>query len=321
MITILRYSAESGFRESHDPAELVELPPAGVYLWVDLHAATPEEAEVLNRPFNFHPLAVEDCWHEPQSSRVDDYGEYLFLVVHGVRHDAKSDEFRTHELNIFIGTSFLVTFHSHHSRSIDSVKENVRRHGAMMARGMDFLLHQIVDRVIDSYFPKLEIIEGQIDELETALVQDVHPELLSRMFELRRTVAHVKRVASQEREVLVQISRGDFAFISEKLQIYFKDIYDHLFRIVEAADNHRETLNAMVQVYVSMVSNQLNHTMRLLTLIATIMLPLTVITGIYGMNFDHMPELHWKWGYPLVLVAMLGVGVSMLVYFKRRKWL
>jgi magnesium transporter len=141
------------------------------------------------------------------------------------------------------------------------------------------------------------------------------------MFELRRTVAYVKRVATQEREVLVQISRGDFAFISERLQIYFKDIYDHLFRIVEAADNHRETLNAMVQVYVSMVSNQLNHTMRLLTLVATIMLPLTVITGIYGMNFDYMPELHWKWGYPLVLAVLLIVSVSMILYFKRRKWL
>jgi magnesium transporter len=252
---------------------------------------------------------------------VDDYGDYLFLVAHGVRHDAKGNEFKTHELNMFLGTSFLVTFHTHHSRSIDAVKENVRRHGSMMARGMDFLLHQIVDRVIDSYFPKLEIIEAQIDELETALVEDVRPELLSRMFELRRTVAYVKRVATQEREVLVQISRGDFAFISERLQIYFKDIYDHLFRIVEAADNHRETLNAMVQVYVSMVSNQLNHTMRLLTLVATIMLPLTVITGIYGMNFDYMPELHWKWGYPLVLAVLLIVSVSMILYFKRRKWL
>ncbi|HET9220678.1 MAG TPA: magnesium/cobalt transporter CorA [Terriglobia bacterium] len=321
MITIFRYSAEGGFIETHDPAELVELPATGTYLWVDLQAPTPEEAEVLNHPFNFHPLAVEDCWHEPQSSRVDDYGDYLFLVVHGVRRDTRIDEFKTHELNVFLGTSFLVTFHTLHSRSIDAVKESVRRHGAMMARGMDFLLHQIVDRVIDSYFPKLEVMESQIDDLETALVEDVRPELLTRMFELRRTVAHVKRIASQEREVLVQISRGDFAFISERLQVYFKDVYDHLFRIVEAADNHRETLNAMVQVYVSMVSNQLNHTMRVLTLIATIMLPLTVITGIYGMNFDHMPELHWKWGYPLVIGAMLVVSVSMIVWFKRKKWL
>jgi len=121
--------------------------------------------------------------------------------------------------------------------------------------------------------------------------------------------------------LLIQISRGDFPFISEKAQVYFKDVYDHLFRIVEVADNLRETLSVIIQVYVSMVSNQLNHTMRVLTLIATVMLPLTVITGIYGMNFDFMPELHWKFGYPLVLVAMLVVSVLMIAYFRRKKWL
>ena len=121
--------------------------------------------------------------------------------------------------------------------------------------------------------------------------------------------------------MLIQISRGDFPFIGEKAQVYFKDVYDHLFRIVEGADTHRDTLNVMIQVYVSMVSNQLNNTMRVLTLIATVMLPLTVITGIYGMNFDFMPELHWKLGYPLILLVMLVVSVLMITYFRRRNWL
>jgi magnesium transporter len=322
MITIYRYTPGGGLEEFHDAAELLQLPQTdGTYLWVDLQTPTPEEAEVLSRPFNFHPLAVEDCWHEPQHGKVDDYGDYVFLVVHGVRYDAAHDEFRTHELNIFLGTSFLVTFHTYHSRSIDAVKDNIRRHPHLMARGMDFVLHQIVDRVIDNYFPKLEIIESKIDDLETELVTDVRPELLTRIFELRRTVAHLKRVATQEREVLIQISRGDFPFISEKAQVYFKDIYDHLFRIVEGADNHRETLSVMVQVYVSMVSNQLNNTMRVLTVIATMMLPLTVITGIYGMNFEFMPELSWRFGYPVVLGLMLILSVGMILYFRRRKWL
>jgi len=321
MITIFRYSEAAGFEETHDPAPLVELPSKGTYLWVDLQTPTPEEADVLTRVFGFHPLAVEDCWHEPQHSKVDDYGNYVFMVVHGVRYDAEHDEFKTHELNIFLGESYLVTFHTYQSRSIDSAKENVRRHPPLMTRGMDFVLHQVVDRVIDNYFPKLEIIESKIDELETELIANVRPELLTRIFELRRTVANLKRIATQEREMVIQISRGDFPFISEKAQIYFKDIYDHLFRIVEGADTHRETLNVMIQVYVSMVSNQLNHTMRVLTLIATVMLPLTVITGIYGMNFDFMPELHWKIGYPLVLLLMLIVSVSMVTYFRRRNWL
>ena len=183
------------------------------------------------------------------------------------------------------------------------------------------MLHQILDRVIDNYFPKLDIIEDKIEALETAWSTDPKPELLTRIFDLRHTVAHLKRVAMQEREVLIQISRGDFPFVSEKAQVYFKDIYDHLFRIVEVADNLRETLNVMVQVYVSMVSNQLNHTMRVLTVIATLMLPLTVITGIYGMNFDFMPELRWKYGYFAVLGFMAVVAGGMLLYFRRRNWL
>jgi magnesium transporter len=321
MITIFRYSESSGFQELHDPAVLVDLPSQGTYLWVDLQAPTPEEADVLNSVFGFHPLAVEDCWHEPQHSKVDDYGNHLFMVVHGVRYDAERDEFKTHELNIFLGASFLVTFHTFHSRSIDAAKENVRRHPPLMARGMDFVLHQVIDRVIDNYFPKLEIIESKIDELETELIADVRPELLTRIFNLRRAITNLKRIATQEREMVIQISRGDFPFIGERTQVYFKDIYDHLFRIVEGADSHRETLNVMIQVYVSMVSNQLNHTMRVLTLIATVMLPLTVITGIYGMNFDFMPELHWKLGYPLVLAGMLIVSVVMITYFRRRNWL
>ena len=167
--------------------------------------------------------------------RLTTTAKYLFMVVHGVRYDAERDEFKTHELNIFLGASYLVTFHTYHSRSIDAVKESVRRHPHLMARGMDFMLHQIVDRVIDNYFPKLEIIESKIDELETVLMTDARPELLTRIFDLRRTVAHLKRVATQEREVLIQMSRGDFPFISEKAQVYFKDIYDHLFRIVEGS--------------------------------------------------------------------------------------
>jgi magnesium transporter len=321
MITIFRYSESAGFEETHEPSALVELPSKGTYLWVDLQAPTPEEADVLTRVFGFHPLAVEDCWHEPQQSKVDDYGNYIFMVVHAVRYEVERDEFKTHELNIFLGEPYLVTFHTYHSRSIDSAKENVRRHPPLMARGMDFVLHQIIDRVIDNYFPKLEIIEGKIDTLESDLVGDARPELLTQVFDLRRTVANLKRIATREREMLIQISRGDFPFISEKAQVYFKDVYDHLFRIVEVADNLRETLSVIIQVYVSMVSNQLNHTMRVLTLIATVMLPLTVITGIYGMNFDFMPELHWKFGYPLVLVAMLVVSVLMIAYFRRKKWL
>ena len=203
MITVFRYSPAQDCEEIHDAATRDGVPQNGESVWVDLEAPTPEEAEILSRVFNFHPLAIEDCWHEPQHPKVDDYGDYLFMVVHGVRYDAERESFTTHELNIFLGPNYLVTFHSFHSRSVEAAQSNVRRNPHVMARGMDFMLHQILDRVIDNYFPKLEIIEDKIDELETALFTDPKPELLTRIFDLRRTVAHFKRVATQEREVLI----------------------------------------------------------------------------------------------------------------------
>src|SRR5688572_10623661 len=237
MITVFRYQSDGICHETHESQTLTEFPKNGDSVWVDLETPTPEEAEVLTRVFSFHPLAIEDCWHEPQHPKVDDYGDYLFVVVHGVRYDAERDEFRTHELNIFLGANFLVTFHSFHSRSVEATQSYVRRNPHVMARGMDFMLHHVLDRVIDNYFPKLDIIEDKIEELETAVFTEPRAELLSRVFDLRRTVTHLRRVATQEREVLIGISRGAFPFVSERAQVYFKDIYDHLFRIVEMADN------------------------------------------------------------------------------------
>ena len=321
MITGFRYVPIGECLEIRETSDVSCVPQNGEMIWIDFETPTADEAQILSTIFKFHPLAIEDCWHEPQQPKVDDYGDYVFLVVHGVRYDAEKDEFPTHELNIFLGPNFLVTFHSFHSRSIEATQTYVRRNPHVMARGMDFLLHHILDKVIDNYFPKLEIIEDKIDELEATAFTHPTPELLTRLFELRHTVAHIKRVATQEREVLVGMSRGEFPFVSKRARLYFKDIYDHLFRIVDVADNHRETMNTILQVYVSLLSNQLNNTMKVLTLIATLMLPLTVITGIYGMNFENMPELQWRYGYYVVLGAMAALGIGMVIYFRRRKWL
>ena len=320
MITAFRYVTNETCHELHDAGDISK-PQNGEALWVDLEAPAPEEGEILSRVFNFHPLAIEDCWHEPQTAKVDDYGDYLFMVVHGVRYDAATEDFITHELQVFLGPNYLVTFHSFHSRSVEAAQSYVRRNPHVMARGMDFMLHQILDRLIDNYFPKLEILEDKIEELEAAIFTDPRPELMNRVFDLRRHVLHLKRVASQEREVFAAISRGAFPFVNERAQIYFRDIYDHVFRIVEIADNHRETMNIMLQAYLSTVSNKLNHTMRILTVIATLMLPLTVITGVYGMNFEHMPELGWRYGYHATLLGMALLAGGMLFYFRRRNWL
>jgi magnesium transporter len=319
MITTFKYSMKAPCEEKHEA--VAALPSKGEFLWLDLEAPTQQEAEVLSQVFNFHPLAIEDCWHEPQAPKLDDYGDYLFIVVHGVRYDASADDFTTHELNIFLGSNYLVTFHAFHSRSIEATQQTIRRNASVMGRGMDFLLHQVLDRVVDNYFPKLEILEDKIETLERLVFTDPGSRVLTTIFEVRRHVIHLKRLVSQEREVLITLSQGEYPFVSQKAQIYFKDIYDHLFRIVDIGDNHMETLNIILQAYLSMISNKLNNTMRVLTVIATLMLPLTVITGVYGMNFEYMPELKSPYGYPAVLLFMLLVAGAMLYYFRRQNWL
>lgn len=301
--------------------EIAGLPGSGEILWLDLDEPTPEEAEILSRLFGFHPLAIEDCWHEPQAPKADDYDDYVFMVVHGVRYDAATEDFITHELNVFLGTNYLVTFHLFHSRSIESTQDLIRRSPAVMAKGSDFVLHCILDRLVDNYLPKLEIIEDKIEELENAVFEKPEPELLNRIFTLRHSVIHLKRVAGHEREVLVRLSRGELPHVGERMQFYFRDIYDHMLRIVETADNHRETLNIILELYLSQVSNQLNDTMRVLTVLTAVILPLTVITGVYGMNFANMPELQWRYGYFTVIAMMVLVTGSMLFYFRRKKWL
>ena len=321
MIKIFKQPAQGAFEETTGVGALNDLPGDGDYLWVDLDDPIEEEAAVLSNVFNFHPLAIEDCWHDPQSPKVDDYNDYVFIVIHGIRYDDKNRDFSSHELSVFLGPNYLVTFHSEASLSIRSAEEYVRRSPALLQQGSDFLLHYIVDRLVDNYFPKLEIMEDRIEEIESAVFDDPSEDVLNAIFETRRQLTHIRRVVGHEREVLVAMSRGAIPFVGEKARFYFRDVYDHMLRITEMSDVLRDTINIILQAYLSMVSNRLNNTMRVLTVIATMMLPMTVITGIYGMNFRNMPELGWDYGYYYVLGGMLLISAGMLFVFRKRKWL
>jgi magnesium transporter len=321
MLKVFRQPAQGPFEETSDVGVLKALPVVGDYLWVDLENPTEEDAVVLSEVFNFHPLAIEDCFHDSGSPKVDDYNDYVFIVVHGIRYDESGHDFSSHELNVFLGPNYLVTFHSEPSLSIRSAEEYVRRNPALMQQGSDFLLHYIVDRLVDNYFPKLEIMEDRIEEIEAAAFEDPSEDVLTAIFKTRRQLTQIRRVVGHEREVLVGMSRGTTPFVGEKARFYFRDVYDHMLRITEMTDLLRDTINIILQAYLSMVSNRLNNTMRVLTVIATMMLPMTVITGIYGMNFRHMPELGWNYGYYYVLGGMLLISLGMLYFFRKRKWL
>ncbi len=321
MISILVYSEEEGHR-SFDRLDRLPslLADKRNWVWLDLEAATPQEAESLSRDFHFHPLAVEDCISETLLPKIDDYGDYIFLVLHGSR-PITDRTFATAEMNFFLGPRYLVSYHDEPSRSISRAKERCLRTGPSITRGVDFLLHEILDGMVDNYFPVLDQFDSMIDRIEEEVFARPDRETLNKIFSLKKEIMHLRRVASPQREILNRLSRDPFPVISAKAAVYFRDVYDHLARITDLAESYRDMVTSALEAYLSVVSNRLNEIMKLLTVFTATLMPLTVITGIYGMNFVNIPELHTQYGYFIILAVMAMVSIGMLLFFRKKKWL
>jgi magnesium transporter len=294
----------------------------GAVHWIDLEEPTAEEARVLADVFHFHPLAIEDCLSDVNYPKTDDYGDYLYVIVHGIRFDVPSDSFVTRELDIFLGPNYVVTHHKGPVRSITATREQCQKGGVIpLQRGADFLVHHILDQLFDNYFPSLDAIEDKIQMIEVEVFENPGRETLDRVFSLKRDVMHLRRICAPQRELVHRLSRGEFTLIGDKAAIYFRDIYDHLYRIVEASYSYQDMSQGLLDAYLSAVSNRLNETMKRLTVIGALLMPLTLITGIYGMNFEHMPELHWHYGYPMVLGMMALTILVLAAFLKKKDWI
>jgi magnesium transporter len=290
--------------------------------WIDLQDPNLQEAGVLEDPFHFHPLAIEDCLSEVHHPKVDDYESYLFLILHGIRFDAPTDQFITRELDVFLGPNYLVTHHRGPMRSITAAVEQCGKNLMnAMPKGADFLLHTILDQVFEHYFPNLDAIEDKIQLVQVQVFENPSRETLDRIFVLKRDVAQLRRICAPQREIIHRLARGEFRAISPRAAIYFRDIYDNLYRIVDASYAYQDMMQGTLDAYLSAVNNRLNETMKRLTVIGALLATLTVITGFYGMNFEHMPELKWRFGY-LWALALMGASSGLLLYFfKKKEWL
>jgi magnesium transporter len=289
--------------------------------WIDLEDVTVKEATLLEDPFHFHPLAIEDCLSEVHHPKVDDYQEYLFAILHGIRFDVPTDQFITRELDIFLGRNYLITHHRGPMRSISSAREQCGKNlQAAMPRGVDFLIHQILDQMFEHYFPNLDAIEDQIQLVQVEVFEKPERETLDRIFALKRDVMRLRRICMPQREIINRLARAEFKAISPRAAVYFRDIYDNLYRIVDASMQYQDMVQGTLDAYLSAISNRLNETMKRLTVFGAIFAALTVITGIYGMNFEHMPELRWKYGYLMVWFIMAGAIGGLLLWFKKKGW-
>ncbi len=321
MITI--YAHENGTTRKVDQVDPSWLKPgSGVWVWVDLTEPTPEEARSLADLFHFHELAIEDALAEIHFPKVESYGAYIYVILHGIDFRAREHMFRTQEVDFFLGEQYLVTFHSAMSRSIGRIIDICGRNQYVLGEGPSALFHRIVDSMVDNYRPEVDKLTERLDGLEKDVFQRPSPTLVKRILDFKKDVASLRRVVLPQRDVVGRLARREFSQISETVSFRLRDVHDHLVQLTDEALYFQDRLTSLLEANLSNVSNQLNNVMKVLTVIATIFMPLTVLTGMWGMNID-LPELpggpHAQfWG---VALLMLVISAIMLWAFKRRGWL
>lgn len=292
----------------------------GGLLWVDIEGPEDSEIELLLEVFELHPLTVEDCIMSNVRPKVAEFDRYLFVALQGVmRMEGKA--LRVVELDLCLGSNYLITVQSEPIRSIEEERARVERKSPVFLRGADFLFYAIADSLIDSYFPILEEVEDQVDTLTTRLLTDSSDRTLREFFNVYHEIVMLRRTLAPHREILSRFNRGEFSFIQPSNTIYFRDIYDHLLRMSDLVDACREMTTVSLQAYGTMVSNRLNEIMKTLTAFATLALPLIIVTGIYGMNFSEHPELGSRWIYHGLSLLLLGSLPFMLYAFRKARWL
>ena len=313
-------TVESGFTVDQLPELLKE---ETTVIWVDMPEPTEADDRILLEVFHFHPLTVEDCRENRHYPKIEEFPNYLYFIVHGVTADTSPDRFNTIELDGFLGPNYVITYHHETFRSITNVKKQLSTSPVTCQRGSAFLMHQILDQIVDYYSPVLDDFDDRIDQLEENIFSLRQPNnaILEDIMELKRSVLRLRRISAKQMDIFYRMSRGEVHLIPQTMLPFYRDIYDHLIRVTDLAENYRDLLSGALEAYLSVVSNRMNEIMKVLTIFSAIMLPLTFIAGLYGMNFDNLPELHWAYSYFVVLGLMLIVAVGMLYGFWRRGWI
>lgn len=287
------------------------------WFWVDFCQPDPNEIQILSDFFGFHPLAIEDCMDDfNQRPKIDFYNDYQFLVVHALEKDKN----HAVELDMFVSEKFIVTFHKQPIAEFEYTWERMAQNSSQM-KGPFFLMHTLIDKMVDEYFPLVYKIEEELNTIEDNTKNESIGELMEQLFDLRAELSKMRRTILPMRDLLYRMIQSERLGNLLEQNLYFHDVHDHLLKLVEMIESHRDFSSDIRDSYLSLNSNNMNRTMMTLTVITTIFMPLTFVAGVYGMNFDYMPELNWRYGYFGVLAVMLVIGVGMVVFFVRRGWL
>ena len=303
-----------------DPAWL--LPDSTVKVWVDMQNPAEEEGRILKDVFHLHELAVEDALSALEFPKVESYGDYLYLILHRIDFAAPEHCFQTHDVDFFLGRNYLVTIHSGDSRSIEHISAVCERNSMALGEGVAALMHRIVDAMVDNYRPEIEELSERLDELEERVFDASAASLAKDILNFKKDIGSLRRVVQPQRDVVGRLARREFPQIDEQIAYRFRDVHDHLVRIADESMFFQDRITSLLDANLAIVSNQLNSIMKILTVIATVFMPLTFITGLYGMNVD-LP--HFGLGgvtmFWVLMVIMLGIVGVMLYYFRKRGWI
>jgi magnesium transporter len=324
-ITIIDYD-ETHFQEKivKTIAECIPFKDKPTVTWINVDGIHQVELlEKLGQCYGLHPLTLEDILNTDQRPKIEDFGDYVYIVLKMLYYRDKTDEIVTEQMSLILGSNFVISFQEGIEGDLfDPIRERIRSEkGRIRKMGADYLAYSLLDSIVDYYFVILEKLGERIEFLEEKLVANPNPETLQIIHNLKREMIFLRKSVWPLREVISGLERGESSLIKESTRIYLRDIYDHTIQVIDTIETFRDMLSGMLDIYLSSVSNRLNAVMKVLTIIATIFMPLTFLAGIYGMNFKFMPELEWRWGYLLIWMVMLGIGVFMLFYFKKKKWL
>lgn len=329
-ITLMDYDEKKYTdKEIKDIGVLQELKKSPTVSWINVEAIHEvDKIEKIGEIFELHPLLLEDVLNTEQRPKFEDFDDHIFIVFKMIYYDKKEGRVDAEQVSMVLGENYLISFQERKGDVFDQIRDRIRTaKGRVRKRGADYLAYILLDAVVDSYYSVLEKIGEEVEDIEEGLIDEPEEEILYKIHSLKRDMIYLRKSVWPLRDVVNSLTRGDTQLIKESSDIFFRDVYDHTIQVIDTIETFRDMLSGMIDLYMSSISNRMNEVMKVLTIIATIFIPLTFIAGIYGMNFNpdvspfNMPELNWAYGYPAAIVVMLIVGIIMVIYFRKKRWL
>ena len=323
-ITLLDYDGKGYFmeRETADLAELAKAIQTPAITWINvtgLHQIATMDG--IGQAFGIHPLLLEDILDTGQRPKIEQSNDILILILKAVCWDEVTDHTEVEQVSLVIGATYVLSFLERPSDLFNPVYQRLREgNGRLRQMGADYLVYALLDAIVDNYFLTLEQISDQIEQIEDDIIEDPTPKNIQTIHELRRELLDLRKAIWPLREIISSLYRGEFPQFQSETLLYVRDVYEHIIQVIDTLETFRDIVSGLLDMYLSTVSNKMNEVMKVLTIIATIFIPLTFITSLYGMNFQYMPELHWRMGYPFVWLTIILTSLGLILYFKRKGW-